>query len=281
MIELSSVLVAENLIVALVLAAVWAALRSRRSRRPYAWLGLTGVCTGLATLTHQNAIVLLVPLLIAAWTGTDRKLAATALVAGAAVLTIAPWTIRNAVVMHHLIPVSDEEGITLAGTYNPVSAADHQIPYAWRTYIRAPRNLTEPALSSRLVSNAESYIGEHPIAPLKVAFDNTLRMLELDGSFAWKASAASIGLERGSAEIGVVSFWILCVLALAGAFTGAARAAPRWLWLAPILFALSIVLVNVETPRFRAPIDPFLVMLAACAVATAARGAFESRPRAA
>jgi len=37
---------------------------------------------------------------------------------------VAPWTIRNAVVMHALIPVSDETGGTLAGTYNPVSARD-------------------------------------------------------------------------------------------------------------------------------------------------------------
>ena len=33
---------------------------------------------------------------------------------------------------------------------------------------------------------------------------------------------------------------------------------------------LSITFVNVETPRFREPIDPFLVLLAACAVSTAA-----------
>ena len=30
--------------------------------------------------------------------------------------------------------------------------------------------------------------------------------------------------------------------------------------------ALTIVFVNVETPRFRGPIDPFLVLLAGCAL---------------
>ena len=29
---------------------------------------------------------------------------------------------------------------------------------------------------------------------------------------------------------------------------------------------LSVVFVNVETPRFREPVDPFLVLLAACAM---------------
>ncbi len=37
----------------------------------------------------------------------------------------------------------------------------------------------------------------------------------------------------------------------------------------PLLFAISVVLVNVETPRFREPVDPFLIMLAACALAAA------------
>jgi hypothetical protein len=38
-----------------------------------------------------------------------------------------------------------------------------------------------------------------------------------------------------------------------------------------VLYALSIVFVNVETPRFREPIDPFLILLGACAVAGALR----------
>jgi hypothetical protein len=37
----------------------------------------------------------------------------------------------------------------------------------------------------------------------------------------------------------------------------------------PLLLALSVVLVNVETPRFRAPVDPFLILLAAAGLATA------------
>ena len=61
---------------------------------------------------------------------------------------------------------------------------------------------------------------------------------------------------------------MLCLLALAGAFTKLARTAPKWIWWVPILLALSVVLVNVETPRFREPVDPFLILLAAAAAAT-------------
>ena len=49
---------------------------------------------------------------------------------GACVLTLAPWLIRDAIVMHRFTPISDETGITLAGTYNPASAAADP-PYNW------------------------------------------------------------------------------------------------------------------------------------------------------
>jgi len=306
LIELSVVLVAENLLTLLVLATVYAGLRVRRARSArtsYAWAAGAGLLTGLATLTHENAIVIIFPLLVAVWTGRPRtaarSLAAPALLIAVAVVTILPWTIRNAVVMHHFIPVSDETGITLVGTYNVASAHDPQLPYKWRIFYGIPgegrliheeSTLTEPEIGARLQHQALDYISDHPLAPLAVAYHNTLRMLELEGTFAWQASASAISLPTNTARVGIASFWVLCLLAIAGAFTKLARAAPRWLWWVPILLALSVVVVNVETPRFREPVDPFLILLAAAAVATAVgrlrgapvvgerRGAMPARP---
>jgi hypothetical protein len=95
-------------------------------------------------------------------------------------------------------------------------------------------------------------------------------MFELEGTFAWRASADAMDVPRGTAAIGVASFWVLCLLALAGAFTPLTRRAPGWVWAVPVLLALSVVLINVETPRFREPVDPFLILLASCALVTAA-----------
>jgi hypothetical protein len=199
-------------------------------------------------------------------------------VVAAAVLVIAPWTIRNATELHSFVPISDETGITLAGTYNPASAADHQIPWRWRLFSTVPGgaalraqapHLTEPELSQRLTSRALHYIGAHPVAPLAAIAHNTLRLLELEGSFAWRASAYAIGISRGVAAIGVASFWLLAAVALVGAFTTAARGAPRWLWVVPVLLWLTVAAVNAETPRFREPIDPFLIIVAGCAVSEA------------
>jgi len=277
LIELSGILVAENLMTPLVLAAVWAALRAGRSPRPYRWIAAAGALTGLATLVHMNAILLLLPLGIAAWKAR-RTLPAPALLIVAALLTLAPWVVRNVVLMHGFASVSDETGITLVGAYNPASAAYRPVPYKWRLYfgipgerslIRQSRRLTEPELSARLQSQALHYISDHPLAPVGVTFHNSLRLLELEGSFAWHASAAAMDIPPQTAEVGVLSFWLLCLLSLAGALTRAARGAPRWLWLAPLLLWLSVALINAETPRFREPVDPFLILLAACALAAA------------
>jgi 4-amino-4-deoxy-L-arabinose transferase-like glycosyltransferase len=277
-IESDGTLVAENLLIVFELAAVWTALRARRSDRPYAWIAATGVLTGLATLTHENAALLLLPLGFAVAGVVQKRARGVALLLACTALTILPWTIRNAVELHHFVPVSDETGITLVGTYNPDSAAFKPVPYKWRFFWqisedqhlrRTAGHYTEVELGSKLESQAMHYIGAHPLAPLKVAYHNTLRLFELAGSYAWHASALAVGMHITDARTGVVSFWVMCALALIGLFTRAARRAPRWLWAIPVLFALSVVFVNVETPRFREPIDPFFVLLAGCAVATA------------
>ncbi len=296
-VELSGTLVAENLLLVFELAAIWTALRARRARRlggVYLWIAATGVLTGLATLTHENAAVFALPLGVAAWSAVRARAPARArrprlwALAGPAVLMlcacamIAPWTIRNTVELHHFVPISDETGITLLGTYNATSAAARPVHYKWDLFLKMPEfaaiakaahRYDEVQLSDHLQSRALDYIRAHPFSPVDVAFHNTLRMFELEGSFAWHASYDAIGLPARAAGIGVVSFWALLALAIAGLFTSVRREAPGWLWAFPVLYWLSIAFVNVETPRFREPIDPFFILLAACAVATAARRA--------
>jgi 4-amino-4-deoxy-L-arabinose transferase-like glycosyltransferase len=281
-IGLAGTLVAENLLTPLVLAAVYAGLRARRAAgvaSAYGWIAGAGMLTGLATLTHENAILIGLALLPAAWRVGPRRFVGPALLVATTALAILPWTIRNAEVMHRFIPVSDETGITLVGTYNPASAANPGVPYSWRIFygIRGERaliheasKLTEPQISGRLQHQALEYIFKHPGAPVSVAFHNTLRLFELEGTFAWQASASAISLPPDMARDGVIGFWIVCVLAFGGLFVRAVRTSPKWVWAVPLLLALSVVLVNVETPRFRAPVDPFLILLAAAGLASVA-----------
>jgi hypothetical protein len=56
-----------------------------------------------------------------------------------------------------------------------------------------------------------------------------------------------------------------------------ARRTPWYVWAMPILMFLSVVFLVVETPRYRTPIVPFLVLLAAAAMVTAARRVLAQR----
>lgn len=292
LIELSATIVAENLLIVFELAATWTALRARRSGRPWRWIAATGILAGLATLAHENAALMVIALAFAVASVVGgrarRRIGAVALLLGATAAMIAPWTIRNAIELHHFVPVSDETGITLRGAYNPASAAFAPLPYKWRYFAQIPQDahlaahagrLKELTLGARLEHRALRYIAAHPTAPLTAGETNLRRMFELAGTYAWHASARAIGLHVSDAAVGVVAFWVLCLLAISGLFTNAARAGPRWIWAIPVLFALSVLFINVETPRFREPIDPFIVLLAACAVSAAVARVRRARAR--
>ena len=182
-IALSGTLVAENLLVPLELLAAWAGLRARRSSRPLGWLAGAGALTGLATLTHQNAVVLLLPLAFAAvaavraqrqgprpdWETRRRRGAmagAVLLMAACTALVIAPWTIRNASELHAFVPVSTETGVTLVGTYNAESAGFAPVPYKWRFVIKLPEDRALLKHVGRLDEVAAVGPPDHPGAEL-------------------------------------------------------------------------------------------------------------------
>src|SRR5581483_10423062 len=226
-----------------------------------------------AMLTRVNAALLLLTLLAGSWTGSPRfsgnALRAPLALLAASVLMLVPWSVRNATVMHSFIPISDETGYTLAGTYNDFSRTNRFYPAAWVNpevfvdrALRTRRKVSEPSLDSMLLSRSLRYVGHHPSYPLSVVYHNTVRLLGLSGP-AWdRLSGRALGLSAAVSEFGYYGFLVLALLALAGALTRAARIAPRFLWAAPALLWLSVVLVQGEA-RFRAPIDPFIVLLAA------------------
>lgn len=280
LITVGGAVMSEPLFDAFMLGALVAALQHRRSPHRYRWALLAGFVGGLAILTRANAFVLLVPLAWAVWDGRPWRsraaLGPPAVLVAIALITLVPWTIRNARELHAFVPVSTQFGSALAGTYNDAVRADTQNPAAWQGLKHIPDyahlweriDVTpEPVLERKLRSAAFHYIREHPTFVLKVGWWNTRRMLELAGLKRSRATAATITIDHKWADRGVLCFWIVAGLALAGALTSRARRAPPYVWLVPALMFLSVVFLVVETPRYRTPIDPFLVLLAAAAVA--------------
>jgi 4-amino-4-deoxy-L-arabinose transferase-like glycosyltransferase len=276
----SEAMVSEALFVPLVLVAVTTALIHRR-RGGYPWLVACGLAIGLATLTRPVGLLMLLPLALLCQRTVRWRAPAVLALTVAAVLT--PWTVRNYSVFHTFVPISTESGETLAGTYNALSRSDPAQPAAWRIPHRVlpwqPRRVpgydrlearlahaSEPARDTALRNAALSFIGAHPGYLLTVWFWNTRRLLDLGGLARARETAATIGLGPGAALTAVIAFWLLAPLALLGAFSRAARRTPRALWAVPLLGYLSIVFVTTETPRFRAAIEPFLILLACAAL---------------
>jgi len=281
---LSTALVSEALFIPVMLAAVLAALEARRSSRPLRWAIVTGVLVGVAELTRTNALVLLPALGLALWTaqpGSPRRalVRVTAMVA-AAVLTVAPWTVRNWLRFHAFVPVSTEVGYTLAGTYNAASRADTHWPAVWKEadhgasreygailFYASTQRWDERTLGDRLLAAAIRDLGRDPAYVLQVGAWNTIRMFHLgELDFAVK-NLRDTDIPRLPALLAIYGFYPLAILALAGIGTGLVRRAPAWMWLVPVSLASAVFVTGFI--RFRSPIDPFLVMLAALAVAAA------------
>jgi hypothetical protein len=270
-------LISEPLFVALELGALLAVLEFRRRPGGVEWAIAAGILAGLAALTRSSGALLAAALLIGV-AARPRGLPGAAAFAAAAVLVVAPWTIRNAVVLGTFIPVSTETGGTLLGTYNPTARGAPACTGCWILMSESP---TEMGLAHRLLGLTEverdresrrlalRFALDHPGYVLQVAWENSVRLLDLAGTQRTRATAASIDVPPGAAVVGAWQLWVIVAVVLVGAGAGALRPVPRGLLVLVALLWLSTVVVQGETPRFRAALDPFLLMLAALSLAAA------------
>jgi hypothetical protein len=110
-------------------------------------------------------------------------------------------------------------------------------------------------------------------------WNNSRRMAELSGARRTRAGAHTIDVPPRAAVVGAWELWAVMLLAVVGLASGAARRAPTMLLALPVLLWLATVTIQSETPRFRAPLDPFFLIVAALGAATCFARARRRPPR--
>jgi 4-amino-4-deoxy-L-arabinose transferase-like glycosyltransferase len=268
-----SSLMSESLYIPLGLAAVLAALAIRDAPPRLRSAVLTGVLTGLAALARSTDLILLIPIALIVWSERPRRswsaLRMPLIVIVTTLLTLVPWTVRNAEVMHTFVPITDESGYALAGTYNSVAQDRSDYPALWTpplqeaaTLVRLARGRNEAQFGDRLTTLALHYIKAHPSSLLKTGFWNTLRLFNLTGTGFERYIEPTWGYAAGLAVASVYAFWLIGALAIAGAFTRASRRAPAAFWICPVVLLVATVFL-IGSTRYRSPADPWFVILAA------------------
>jgi hypothetical protein len=236
---------------------------------------VVGGLVGMNLLVRPSAFFLLAGVLVAwlAAVGLRRTLTAGAIAVAVAAVVIAPWTVRNAHVMHAFIPLSVQD-MAIAGTFNPTSAADPDYPYAWRAVSERDRDLFDPHhprseadLRAQLKTRAFSYIREHPASIPKAFFWNGLSRL-------WDVRRPSRALHevrfegrvRGVAIAALAFYYVLAPLALLGLWTLRGRRDLLFGLLATALLASVAFTIDSGT-RYRATLEPVIVVLACLGLA--------------
>lgn len=276
LILVGSTLMSEPLFIVLVLAAVLTALVHRDSPHRLRWAVATGVLIGLGALTRGNGLVLVIPIGALVWSERPRvswrSVQAPVALVIATIVTLVPWTIRNAHVFGQFVPITTETGYIVDGTYDSVSQHLHRYPAIWlppfgqiRRIEATDPTINEAQLTDKLMSDGLSYISDHPGSVANTLYWNARRLLDISPGFErWFASSESY--PPSLAVISSYAFWILLVFAVAGVVIRAARArargAPAAVWWCPVALIL-VTMPLMESTRYRSPADPFLVMLAA------------------
>jgi hypothetical protein len=189
-------------------------------------------------------------------------------------LAIVPWTIRNANAFHDFVPISTQSGFLVAGTYNPVSANDPVNPGAYRPAsfdpalrsITTDRSLDENQVNKKLGKAGRTYAKDHPGYVPRVFWWNGLRLLGLKRPLTTTEAAYEFqGIGKGYAKLALLAWYLAALAAIAGLVLGALRGGPWWLWaVAPLLFA-GVIWISSDV-RYRAPIEPFVLLAAAFAI---------------
>lgn len=255
-------LLTETLFMALMLGVFAAALKAERAPR-VPWHALLGVLVGLASLCRAEAFY--VGLALVAWSawraGADvpgrLRMAAAGLICVA--LVMAPWVVRNQLTFGAPILTTTKLGYNLYKYYHPTMTADQTV----RT-VPFPdlEGLSEPQREKVMRDAAIGFMAADPARTAWFMLNKLALLFKL---------TPSNDVNQRYALVSLLSYGALLPFMAAGLLL-AIRRGGQWAPLAGyVLFSVATKAAVFAGIRLRMQIEPFLILLAALALATLTR----------
>ena len=250
---------------------VWGAVELSRGRGWLAWCGFGLLCGFTLMLNPTAGMLAFLPALWAAWRARQWKRAAAS--AAVALLCCLPWTVRNYRVFHAVVPLRSILGLQLwmgnselakdvwLGEGHPIRDTAEREKYVEMgeiAYMREKRGLAVAYMLTHPGREAQ-LIGWRFLAFWTGGTPHPLRFLGEDHTL-W--------------SIYVFAFNVLMALAAAAGILALVRGGNPYALpagLLPVLYPLAYYL-TLALPRYRLPIDPLVLLLAAVAVLSVRRG---------
>jgi 4-amino-4-deoxy-L-arabinose transferase-like glycosyltransferase len=279
----SGAILSEPLFIVLVLIALTVVLWRPwpDGRVPRGRLVAFGALLGAAALTRPPALLLVLALAAAAWiggAGPRRALAQGGIALVVALAVIAPWTIRNAVMLHSPVLISTNVGDDLCMGHNP----DAKGAFVSTVYCEPPKLASRTALEVRRyrwnTKEALTYAVHHPGREVELVG------LRAHYTFGWGDSDALDVVESYGSDpfiahklrntlvvIADAWYYVVAAVALLGLATFVRGRDPRRLMILLSMVSLLIpALAILGGDRFHVPVVPLLALVAAVPVARAA-----------
>jgi hypothetical protein len=195
----------------------------------------------------------------------------------ASLATVAPWVLFNLSRFDETVTLTTNEGTTLLGSYCDATFSGPELG-GWSiscvTSDPAYSMDEEPSVRSvRQREMAVTYAREHLDELPVVVVARVARTLDLYGLDSLVAQDVGEERWRWASWAGIVSWWVLAPLAVAGAVVHRrhTRADPvgragLWLLAVPVVSVLVVTVVFYGAHRIRSSLEPTVVVLAAVAV---------------
>lgn len=261
-------LMPETTFVFLVSAALLLAHRAVERPSPARFLAL-GIAIGLAALTRSEgllfALVLALPLAATARAvSVPRRIVLAALALGVPATLVGAWTLRNWVVLHDVVPLSNNLGSAIDGANCDATYAGAQeglwLYACFGGFDLAHREVDE---ARRHRNHGLAYARAHLRRLPRVL---AVRMLRTWGMFAIGQQVYFETLEGRNPTwqtLGVRLYWTLLPLAVVGFVLLRRRGVPVLPLACTVLVVTFATMLTYGNQRFRASFEPALVVAAA------------------